>query len=162
MISSWRTMKKLAYGGATLWTIARPTSWRKNLSINEKFLFFKMVSSNILGVWATWSRESGCDFMLCTADSMRSSYGIFVYSYVISAVTKTEFSGRGGRDSRSCKKCFMFWMYEGSVSTRNCIKWVSLEMVDEVITYWYCWLEGDVKLVNFGEAKVSNNLFPPI
>ena len=47
---------------------------------------------------------------------MPSSCGMFVYSDVTSAVTKIAFSGRGGRDvERSCRKCFLFRMYEGGV-----------------------------------------------
>ena len=45
---------------------------------------------------------------------MPSSCGMFVYSDVTSAVTEIAFSGRGGRDvERSCRKCFLFRMYEG-------------------------------------------------
>ena len=39
-------MKRLTYGGAALVPMAVPTSWRKCVSMNERLLFFKMVSSN--------------------------------------------------------------------------------------------------------------------
>ena len=42
-----------------------------------------------------------------------------------SAVTKIAFSIRGGRDSRSCRKCFLSQIYEGSISTKVCMKWVT-------------------------------------
>ena len=57
---------------------------------------------------------------------MPSSCGMFVYSDVTSAVTKIAFSGRGGRDSRSYRKCLLSRMYEGSISTRGCMRWVTL------------------------------------
>ena len=44
-------MKKLVYGGAVLVTMAVPRSSRKCLSMNERLLFFKMVSSNTPIVW---------------------------------------------------------------------------------------------------------------
>ena len=44
-------MKRLAYGGAALVPMAVPTSWRKCLSVNERLLVFRMVSSNTLIVW---------------------------------------------------------------------------------------------------------------
>ena len=47
---------------------------------------------------------------------MSSSCDMFVYSDVTSAVTRIAFSGRGGRDSRSCRKCLLCRMYEGSIS----------------------------------------------
>ena len=39
-------MKRLAYSGAALVPMAVPTSWRKCLSMNERLLFFRMVSSS--------------------------------------------------------------------------------------------------------------------
>ena len=36
MVSLWRPMKRLAYGGAALVPIAVPTNWRKCLSMNER------------------------------------------------------------------------------------------------------------------------------
>ena len=44
-------MKRLTYGGAALFPMAVPTSWRKCLSMNERLLFFRMVSSNAPVVW---------------------------------------------------------------------------------------------------------------
>ena len=41
------THEKVAYGGAALVPMAVPTSWRKSLSMNERLLFFRMVSSSI-------------------------------------------------------------------------------------------------------------------
>ena len=66
-----------------------------------------------------------CNFMQCNTDSMSSSCGMFVYSDVTSAVTKIAFSGRSRRDSRSCRKCLLSRMYEWSISTRGCMKWVT-------------------------------------
>ena len=43
---------------------------------------------------------------------------------VQSDVTSGFTSGRGGRDSRSSRKCLLPWMYEGSVSIKgwmNCV-----------------------------------------
>ena len=51
MVSSWQSMKKLAYGGAALVPMAVPTSWTKCLSMNERLLFFKFLSSNTPIVW---------------------------------------------------------------------------------------------------------------
>ena len=48
-----------------------------------------------------------------------------VYSDVKSAVTKTTFSGSSRKDLRSCKKCLLSWMYEGSTSTRGFRKWAT-------------------------------------
>ena len=93
-------MKKLTYSGAALVPMAVPTSWRKCLSMNERFLFLRMVSSDTLIVWglgAPWGRVLVRDFMQCNTDSMPSSCGMFVYSDVTSAVTKIAFSGRVGR-----------------------------------------------------------------
>ena len=44
-------MKRLGYGGAALFLMAVPTSWKKCLSMNERLLFFRMVSSNTPIVW---------------------------------------------------------------------------------------------------------------
>ena len=44
-------MKKMAYGGAALVPMAMPTSWRKCQSMNKRFLFLRMVSSNTPIVW---------------------------------------------------------------------------------------------------------------
>ena len=93
-------MKRLAYSGAALVPMAVPTSWRKCLSVNERLLVFRMVSSNTLIVWGLGppgGRVLACDFMQCNTDSMPSSCGMFVYSDVTSAVTKIVFSGRVGR-----------------------------------------------------------------
>ena len=96
--------------------------------MNERLLFFRMISSNTSIMWrlgAPGGRVLACNFMQCNTDSMSSSCGMFVYSDVTSAVTKIAFSGRGGRDSRSCRKCLLSQMYEGSISTRGCMKWVT-------------------------------------
>ena len=63
--------------------------------------------------------------MYCNIDSMLSSCGMFVYSDVTSAVTKIGSSGRGEGDLRSCRKCLLSRMYEGSISTGGCMKWVT-------------------------------------
>ena len=58
--------EKLVYGGAVLVPLALPTSWRKCLSMNERLLFFRMVSSNIAIVWglgAPGGRVLACNFM---------------------------------------------------------------------------------------------------
>ena len=59
-------MKRLAYGGVALVTMAVPASWRKCLSIDERLLFFRMVSSNTRIVWglrASEGRVLACNFM---------------------------------------------------------------------------------------------------
>ena len=59
-------MKRLAYGGAVLVPMAVPTSWRKCLSMNERLLFFRMVSSSIPIVWGlgpSGGRVLACNFM---------------------------------------------------------------------------------------------------
>ena len=56
------THERLAYGVS----MAAPTSWRKCLSMNEKLLFFRMISSSIpivWGLWATGGRVLVCNFM---------------------------------------------------------------------------------------------------
>ena len=40
-------------------------------------------------------------------------------------VTMMVVSGKGVRDSRSCKKGFLFRIYDGKVSTRGCMEWLS-------------------------------------
>ena len=65
-VSSWRHMKRLAYGGAALVPMAVPTSSRKCLSTNERLLFLRMVSSKIPILWgltAPGGRMSACNFM---------------------------------------------------------------------------------------------------
>ena len=44
---------------------------------------------------------------------MPSTCGVFLYSDVTSVVTKIALSGRGGRDSRSYRKCLLSQFYEG-------------------------------------------------
>ena len=59
-------MKKLAYGGAALVPMAVSISWRKYLSMNERLLFFRMVSSNTSIVWGlgpTGGRVLAYNFM---------------------------------------------------------------------------------------------------
>ena len=59
-------MKRLAYGGAALVLMVVPTSWRKCLSLNERLLFFRIVSSNtpiVLGLGAPGGRVLACNFM---------------------------------------------------------------------------------------------------
>ena len=51
IVSSWRPMKRLAYGGAALFPMAVPISWRKCLSMNEGLLYLRIVSSSIPIVW---------------------------------------------------------------------------------------------------------------
>ena len=69
-------MKRMAYGGAALVPMAVPTSWRKCLSMNERLLFFRMVSSNTSIVWGLrglGGRVLAYNFMQCNTDSMTSS-----------------------------------------------------------------------------------------
>ena len=66
MVSSWRPIKRLANGGAALLPMAVPTSWRKCLSMNERLLFFRMVSSNTAIAWGLGvlkDRVLVCTFM---------------------------------------------------------------------------------------------------
>ena len=66
MVSSWRPMKRLAYGGADLNPIGVPTFWRKHLPMNEKLLFLRMVSSNtqiVLGLQTPGGRMLACNFI---------------------------------------------------------------------------------------------------
>ena len=51
IVSSWRPMKRLAYGGAALVPMAVLTSWMKCLYMNERLLFLMIVSSCIPIVW---------------------------------------------------------------------------------------------------------------
>ena len=46
MVSSWWSIKRLVYGGTILVPRAGLISWRTFLPMNEKLLFFKMISSN--------------------------------------------------------------------------------------------------------------------
>ena len=74
-------MKRLAYDGAALVPMAVPTSWRKCLSMNERLLFFRMVSSNTPIVWrlgVPGGSVLACNFMYCNTDSMPSSCGMLV------------------------------------------------------------------------------------
>ena len=126
-------MKRWLYGGTALVPMAVPTSWRKCLSMNERLLFFRIVSSNTPIVWGLGvlgGRVLACNFMKCNTYFMSSSCGML-------AVTKIVFSGRGGRDSRSCRKCLLSWMYEGSISTRGCRGVHMLILLVEVV-YWAC------------------------
>ena len=50
-------MKRLVYGGVVLVPMAMPTSWRKCLSLDERLLFFRMVSSNTPIVWGLEDQE---------------------------------------------------------------------------------------------------------
>ena len=62
MVSSSRPMKRLAYGGAVLVPMTVPISSTKCLSMNERLLFFRMVSGNVPIVWglgAPGGREVG-------------------------------------------------------------------------------------------------------
>ena len=66
MVSSWQPMKRLVYGGAALIPMAVPTSSRKCLSMNERLLFLRIVSSKTPIVWgirAPSGRTSACNFM---------------------------------------------------------------------------------------------------
>ena len=59
-------MKRLAYSGAALVPMAVPTSWRKCLSMNERLLFFRMVSSStpiVRGPGKPGGRVLACNFM---------------------------------------------------------------------------------------------------
>ena len=59
-------MKRLAYGEAALVPMAVPTSWRKCLSMIERLLFFRMVSSTTPTVWGlgvSGGRVLACNFM---------------------------------------------------------------------------------------------------
>ena len=66
MISFWQPMKKLVYGGAALVPMAVPASWRKCLSMNERLLFLRIVSSKMPIMWGfgvPGDRMSACSFM---------------------------------------------------------------------------------------------------
>ena len=66
IVSSWRSMKRLAYGGAALVPMAVLTSWMKCIYMNERLLFLRIVSSCIPIVWglgAPGSRVSACNFI---------------------------------------------------------------------------------------------------
>ena len=105
-----------------------PTNWRKCLSMIGRLLLFRMVASNTPIMWglaAPGGRVLVCNFMYCNTNSMPFSCSMVVCSDVTSAVTKIAFSARGRRDSRSCRKCLMSRKYEGSISTRGCMKWVT-------------------------------------
>ena len=81
MASLWQHMKRLGYGGMALVPMAVRRSWRKCLYMNEKLLFFRMVSSSIPIVWALGAprgRAGRCNFIYCSTDSMPSSCGMFV------------------------------------------------------------------------------------
>ena len=59
-------MKRLLYGGEALVSMAVLTSWRKFLSMNETFLFFRMVLSNtqiVLGLGTPEGRVLAFNFM---------------------------------------------------------------------------------------------------
>ena len=59
-------MKRLAYSGTAFVAMAVLTSWRKCLPMNERLLFFRMVSSNTPVVWelgAPGGRVLACNFM---------------------------------------------------------------------------------------------------
>ena len=59
-------MKRLEFGGAAFVPMAVPTSWRKCLSMNERLLFFRVVSSNTPIVWGLGTpggRVLACNFM---------------------------------------------------------------------------------------------------
>ena len=60
------TMERLAYTGAALVRMAVSTSWRKRLSMNERVVFFRIVSSSIPIVWglgAPGGKVLTCNFM---------------------------------------------------------------------------------------------------
>ena len=61
---------------------------------------------------------------------MPSSCGMFVYSDVTSAVTKIAFSGRGGRDSRSCRKCLLSRLYRVVESLWSAPIWIFMSRKD--------------------------------
>ena len=65
------------------------------------------------------------DFIERSTDSMPYCFGTFNVNYVAAEVTRMALSRRKRRDSRSCMKCFLLLMYNGSVSTRGCKMWVS-------------------------------------
>ena len=72
---------------------------------------------------------------------MSSSCDMFVYSDVTSAVTRIAFSGRGGRDSRSCRKCLLCRMYEGSISGGaqvEGLQYVGRLLVRDWFLIWNC------------------------
>ena len=72
---------------------------------------------------------------------MPSSCDMFVYSDVTSAVTRIAFSGRGGRDSRSCRKYLLCRMYEGSISGGaqvEDLQYVGRLLVREWFLKWNC------------------------
>ena len=78
-------MKRLAFGGVDLVPMAVPTSWSKYLSMNKRFFFFRMVSSNTPILWwlgAPGGRVLAHNFMQCDTDSTASSCGMLVYSDV--------------------------------------------------------------------------------
>ena len=66
IVSSWRPMKRLAHGGTALVPMAVPTSWTKCLSMNERLLCLRIVSSSIPIMWglrAPGGRASACSFI---------------------------------------------------------------------------------------------------
>ena len=64
MVSMGRPIKGLAYGAAALVSMAVPVSWRKCLSMNERLLFFRMVSSNTQILWYLGAPGGkACNFM---------------------------------------------------------------------------------------------------
>ena len=58
--------EKLVYGGAALVPMAVSTSWGKCLSMNERLLCLRVVSSSIAVVWTfeePGGRASACNFI---------------------------------------------------------------------------------------------------
>ena len=55
---------------------------------------------------------------------MPSSCGMFVYRDIISGLTKTALSGRGGSFSVRLKKCFVSLKCEGRLLPRGWTKWL--------------------------------------
>ena len=113
-------MKRLAYGGASLVPMAVPTSWRKCLSKDCCFSGWFQVIIQLCG--GLRHLGVGCWHVIsCSViQTLCLPHVVCLYSDV-TAVTKIAFSGRGERDSRSCRKCLLSRMYEGRVSTRDCM-----------------------------------------
>lgn len=57
MVSLWRPMKRMAYGVAAFVPIAVLSSWRKCRYMDERLLFFRMISNSILILWVLAAPE---------------------------------------------------------------------------------------------------------
>ena len=99
-----------------------PRIWCILVSMNLKVLCLRMKSRMIRTIW------DGGQFVgsRCLYSSMKgitaaipSSYGMFVYRDVASAVTKRALGGSGGSFSMRLRKCFVSLMYDGRLLPRG-------------------------------------------